>query len=162
MKEQILAQFDTQYQEYKNYKNFLEKYSADKMVEMKNSVGKLLEKDPVDLEDAVKFVIEYRSNPIMFATDLDLHKERVLSAYQVLENAVEFPQEIKTEMKELQESKRKPIFIIDKGVEKIFNQAEYDFKVATITAPQTIKATVDSLRNIQKMQEEQDNSAEKE
>lgn len=149
IKKQLQAQFNTQYAEFKEAEDFLKDYSEEKISEFQEGVKELLAlEELVSIEKAIEFVKDYKTIPKMMAMDLDAHKENLLSAYRVVQNILELPQEQKEKIEELSKSKNKTIFIRDKGVNKVLNQPYYDSIISSTHDENYIKAVTDVYKNM--------------
>ena len=148
MEEKLLVQFDVFYNEYQEYNNFFEKNQKERIANMSDTVRKLIEKEPLDIKAATEFVFENSGYPQCYAVDLNLLKERLLAVYQFIENIVEFPEEVKTEMSKLREMKDVPMFTIRTGKPEVLNQPKIDKLLAQLKSPEVIKNTVETMKNI--------------
>lgn len=147
IKKQLQAQFNTQYAEFKEAEDFLKNYSEEKIADFQEGVKELLNlEESVSIEKAAEFVREYKTVPKMLAMDLDAHKERLLAVHKMVENILEIPQEQKEKIEELSKNKNKTIFIRDRGVNKVFNQAYYDSIIQSTKDPAYIKAVTDTYK----------------
>jgi DNA integrity scanning protein DisA with diadenylate cyclase activity len=149
IKKQLQAQFNTQYEEFKEAEDFLKSYSEEKIAEFQEEVKQLLDlEESVSIEKSIEFVRDYKTIPKMLALDLDAHKERVLSAYKIVENILEFPQEQKEKIEELSKNKNKTIFIRDKGVNTVFNQAYYNSIMNSTKDQNYVKIVTDTYKRM--------------
>lgn len=147
IKKQLQAQFDVQYNEFKEAEDFLKIYSAEKTAEFQEAVKQLLDADD-NLELATNLVRDYKTIPKMLAMDLDAQKELLLSAYKIVENILEISQEKLEKINELKKFKNKMIFIRDKGINVVLNQSYYDSIIASTKDPSYIKVVTDTYKNM--------------
>lgn len=147
IKKQLQAQFDTQYNEFKEAEDFLKTYSEEKTAKFQEAVKQLLESED-NLELATNLVREYKTIPKMLAMDLDAIKERILSGFQIVENILEIPQEKLEKIQELKDFKNKTIFIRDKGVNKILNQPYYDNIMQATKDANYVKIVTDTYKRM--------------
>lgn len=147
IKKQLQAQFDTQYNEFKEAEDFLKNYSEEKTEQFQEAVKKLLESED-NLELSTNLVREYKTIPKMLAMDLDSIKERLLSAFQIIENILEIPKEKLEKVQELRKFKNKTIFIRNKGVNEVLNQPYYDSIMQATKDPSYIKVIVDMYKKM--------------
>ena len=147
IKKQLQAQFDIQYNEFKEAEDFLKTYSEEKITEFQKAVKQLLKSED-NLELATNLVREYKTIPNMLSMDLDSIKERLLSGFQIVENILEIPQEKLEKIKELKSLKNKTIFIRNKGVNEVFNQPYYDSIMQVTKDANYIKIITDTYKRM--------------
>jgi DNA integrity scanning protein DisA with diadenylate cyclase activity len=147
IKKQLQAQFDVQYNEFKEAEDFLKTYSEEKTAEFQKAVKQLLDADD-NLELATNLVRDYKTVPKMLAMDLDSIKERLLAAFQIVENILEIPQEKIEKIQGLRNFKNKTIFIRNKGVNEVLNQPYYDSIMQATKDPSYIKVVTDTYKNM--------------
>ena len=147
IKKQLQAQFDIQYNEFKEAEDFLKTYSEEKITEFQKAVKQLLKSED-NLELATNLVREYKTIPNMLSMDLDSIKERLLSGFQIVENILEIPQEKLEKIKELKSLKNKTIFIRNKGVNEVFNQPYYDSIIQVTKDANYIKIITDTYKRM--------------
>jgi DNA integrity scanning protein DisA with diadenylate cyclase activity len=149
IKKQLLSQFEIQYGEFKEAEDFLKNYSEEKAKDFENAIKSLINSNISDnLEESINLVRDYKTIPKMLALDLDVHKERLLSAFQIIENVLEISQEKLEKIQEIKNFKNKTIFIRDKGVNKVLNQPYYDSIIASTKDPAYIKVVIDTYKNM--------------
>lgn len=146
IEKQLLNQFEVSYKEYKDYSDFFEKNNKEVTEGMSNQVKDIID-NPKDLEKATQFILDTKTLPVLYATDLNNLKERVLSQYDLLKDIIEIPQQAKQILDERQIDKNKLMYIIDKGAPIEVNPELIKTYKSKIT-PETVQNVVRAFTNI--------------
>lgn len=146
IQKQLLNQFEISYKEYKDYFDFYEKNNKEVTEKMAEKVKDIVN-NPNDLEKATQFILDTKTSPLLYATDLNNLKERVLSQYDLIKDIVEIPEEVKKVMEEQQVNKNKLMYIIEKGEPVEVNSAQIKEYKKRIT-PETVQTVVKAFTNI--------------
>lgn len=146
IEKQLLNQFEISYKEYKDYSDFYEINNAKVTEGMKDQVNDIIN-NPEDLERAAKFILDTKTTPTLYATDLNNLKERVLSQYDLIKDVVEIPQEVRQVLEAQQINKNKLMYTIDKGSPVEVNKELIESYKSKIT-PQTVMNVVKAFTNI--------------
>lgn len=146
IQKQLLNQFEISYKEYKDYADFYERNNKSVMEGMAEQVKDIIS-SPDDIEKAAKFILDTRTTPTLYATDLNNLKERVLAQYDLIKDVVEIPQEARKVLEERQVDKNKLMYIIDKGNPVEVNP-ELIQKYKSQITPQTVQNVIKAFSNI--------------
>lgn len=146
----LLSQFEILFKEWKEYNTFFEKNNEEVTASIKERVKEIIDA-PDNLEKATQFVIDTKTVPMLYATDLNNLKERVLTAYELVKGLIEIPESAEKELEQLKNSKNKLMFIIEKGTAKEINPdliKHYKDRIP----PSAIQEVVKAFKNIKDLE----------
>jgi len=108
----LLSKFEKAYEEFKQYSNFYITFVEEAKTALQSREDFFRENldNPDKIED---FLIEYSSLPFHYSSDLEKNKERLISVYETVQDFIEIPQEIKTEMEDILKMKSPLLFKIE-------------------------------------------------
>lgn len=148
MKEKLIINFDKFYKEFKDYLIYFQNYEKEQTETIPQRIKPFLEKD-LSPEEAFNFTFEIKTKPIMMSVDLNILKERLLTAYEMVENLeLEIPQEVKTEIEELKQKKDTLIFAVKNNEIAILDQEKYDKTIERTKRPEYFEEFQRELKNV--------------
>jgi len=148
MEEKLIINFDKFYKEFKDYLLYFKNYEKEQTETIPQRVKQFLDKD-LSSEEAFNFTLEIKTKPIMMSVDLNILRERVLTAYEMIENLeLEIPQEVKTEIEELRQKKDTLIFAVKNNEIAILDQEKYDKTIERTKRPEYFEEFQRELKNV--------------
>jgi len=148
MEEKLIINFDKFYKEFKDYLLYFKNYEKEQTETIPQRVKQFLDKD-LSSEEAFNFTLEIKTKPIMMSVDLNILRERVLTAYEMIENLeLEIPQEVKTEIEELKQKKDTLIFAVKNNEIAILDQEKYDKTIERTKRPEYFEEFQRELKNV--------------
>jgi len=114
MQETLLSKLETNFKEFREYGTFYFKFAKEYKEKQKERDEFVL----ANIEDEKlisEYIYEATVTPTYYAKDLERHKERLITVYETIQDVVEIPVEIKTEMAEIIKKKNPIIFKIVAG-----------------------------------------------
>jgi len=146
--EKLLQNFELFYKEWKEMDTFFTKNEDQKLAGMGEMITNLLSSETENPQAVVEFVIETRGLPALYAQQLERNKEELLAVYNLIENVVEIPAEIKKDVENLREKKTKIIFKIEKGEPVTVDEQFVNEYLARLKSPQFLQQTLTTVKNI--------------
>ena len=148
MEEKLIKNLDKYYKEFKDYENYFNSYNEEQTKVIPEKIKEFLANE-ASKEKAFEFMVDIRIKPSLMGLDLNILKERLLTAYETVENLeLEIPQEIKTEIEELKSKKDTFIFTVKNSELHIVDQIRYDKALENTKRPEYLNMFLEEVKHI--------------